>query len=927
MRDKTKASERRLFLRNGSLLLTILLTVVIGCALSAGSVSRAADQPRMVKPDDLNFQDYDIVYVIDNSGSMESQDLHRNRALRNITRLATGSDTRIGVVYFTNIATKALDISPVKTAEESEKVIGKLNTEARDGSFTHIGEGLKAALDMLEKQDSDREKLIILFSDGVNDLDGKQGKCELDEQADKETEERAQLAEKRGIPIYCVLLKKVNKGGAEDEAYLADLVNYFHKPGDDGYEDHGDRFYITTYDDIVTSFSYTFAEMFYDARNNMIYHEITFDDNGRFVFDVPDLGVKELRVFLQGKITEAVVLPGDNENLEKMTDEVDDKISSPNDPSKIIDKEDPVYFKTYPNPVLGEWSISISTEKGVEPGSVRGIIAYYTDLSAAALETTSAGGTHLKGEPYRLDLTFYDDDGNQIKIDDHARVTAKVVFYEEPGDGEPLSVSVADGAASCADVSADSYGKYHYDVQLTAGDYINLRYTLPGGSVEPTPPEVFPVSRVITSEKAAGGGQRFSFPEGKLFRDLEGDAVTVDPAVIQFSESNPVSVEQKDGYVYLTAKSPWIVDFALRVTDESGLSADIPIKGVLINKTMVYFAIIGLILGIAAVIIRKRQKKADEDARKNNRENFQTSMDQILRIYSENTPLLEEWGGGKEPGLTEKFKNMLNGFTFEPEEGEEEEQANADDIENKYALREVAAQFPQALSELDKDIFGNLDKPVDLNKELSDGFEAETLEAGNKAFSAIKAMPDRLRVLKEQAASASSKDVKEAYNEAKNMQTGIVTQLQILRGETDEVKRVVDSLIEQTIAIKKVLTSRVSCKLEITNIDGNHALSGTASGKNMRGDNREPYPLSDVRLYDGAPLGQIVPDAKNIKVYGNAIGDSRNSVLLLGGVPFSCDAGDENAAPAHSAVLEKGIHYRIVLTGSEKKHSFTVRVV
>ena len=57
-------------------------------------------QSEIVQPDNLNQNGYDVIYLIDNSRSVWSQQDARNKAFRGISNLAVGSDIKIGVVYF-----------------------------------------------------------------------------------------------------------------------------------------------------------------------------------------------------------------------------------------------------------------------------------------------------------------------------------------------------------------------------------------------------------------------------------------------------------------------------------------------------------------------------------------------------------------------------------------------------------------------------------------------------------------------------------------------------------------------------------------------------------------------------------------------------------------------------------------------------------
>lgn len=114
---------------------------------------------------------YDVVFCIDNSRSMWKQQDIRDQAVRVLANLAVGSDIRIGGVYFADHVYQRCSLTSLTGEEDTKKVMSFLNfTDKDDGNRdTNIGSALSEALKLFENQDISRKRIIVLFSDGINE--------------------------------------------------------------------------------------------------------------------------------------------------------------------------------------------------------------------------------------------------------------------------------------------------------------------------------------------------------------------------------------------------------------------------------------------------------------------------------------------------------------------------------------------------------------------------------------------------------------------------------------------------------------------------------------------------------------------------------------------------------------------------------------
>ena len=149
-----------------ALLLAFLFTVV---GLSSGAGVRAEGD------NDIQYAPRDVVFVIDNSGSMKQTDpdeICKTTIKAGIDYMDYGD--QVGVVAYSLDAENTFNLREIR--DENDKTEVKKfaeNSLTRDGKYTDISSGIAAAAQMLEERGLENHgKSIILVSDGENDVDG-----------------------------------------------------------------------------------------------------------------------------------------------------------------------------------------------------------------------------------------------------------------------------------------------------------------------------------------------------------------------------------------------------------------------------------------------------------------------------------------------------------------------------------------------------------------------------------------------------------------------------------------------------------------------------------------------------------------------------------------------------------------------------------
>lgn len=153
----------------------------------------------------------DIVLAIDRSGSMQSQKINPpepltsvKNAASNFTSLLNGSDS-VGLVSF---ATDAKTESGLKNDfNYVESLINGISVGKNNTQYTNISDALNLSLNILAGTDADRQKIIILLTDGVATRPVAPGlKTEAEEiaYAENEAMKTADVVKQSGSTIYTI---------------------------------------------------------------------------------------------------------------------------------------------------------------------------------------------------------------------------------------------------------------------------------------------------------------------------------------------------------------------------------------------------------------------------------------------------------------------------------------------------------------------------------------------------------------------------------------------------------------------------------------------------------------------------------------------------------------------------------------------------
>lgn len=809
-----------------------------------------------VEPSNLSAQGYDVVFCIDNSGSIWSQQSIRDNALRSIANLAVGSDIRIGGVYFGDTVCKTQGLTSMSDKDGSQQILsGFLNTTDQDpnNKATNIGNALEAAVGLFENQNVDRNRIVILFSDGINENEA--GSAEYKTAADNKTAEQVEILESKGIPIYCVYLQKVRN----DEKYLRNLVNYFN---DENTYDN-DRFKKVT-DSEIASLSKQFAEIFYDMQNNMKYREISIDSTGKTHFYVPSVGIEKIQLYLNNQDKFEAVLENDENELG-----IKESWSDGN--SAYVSLEDPA---------TGEWTLSIT---GDNANATRGTIAYYADIMAyTEILKDGISVTELKkNDAVQAVVHFYDEEGNKIAIDPAVQVEAQLVYLDENGEESSyeLSMKNEDGLCISDEFTIQSYGAHKVNIRVIYDDFLDLEYETTLMEISKSAPDTYKQTGTFFSEKT-DNGQVFTFKADELYCDPEGEEVYI-VELNQMNKSNPVTFEQKGDVISVCAEKMGDVKFSLHIQDSSGLTASVDIEGMVINKMMIELIIAGIVLIIVvvalAVVGRKTKSKEMKEDIGKRKTLLSNELDNLSKAYEKQSKNIKDMFEEKEYFLA------MNSVR---------------DIANNLSTKEK--------------------KAYDLAKFMEDPKKTSAFISWKEATSAIYRSEKEVKDMQEEAdaipTDIADKKVLRRIEQYEKKEIEYENTLQKYaeqcRIAADELEEYIGDAGEVYVGIKRMLETPITCDLFVQWGD----FMGAQQGKHLKGS----YEFDDIMI--SGPNGIKVfrdmfsTQLTNITVYGYQGPNGKEGLEFRRSEPFDIKKdGEDVNETVNKAILLKNERYCIIL--------------
>ena len=822
-------------------------------------------QTEIAKPDNVEQDGYDVIFAIDNSGSVKKKQREaRCNALKSIVNRMVGSDFNVGIIYFSGKAYNTYGLASMKNEDSAKEVLEHLTTvvEGRPDKNTNISSALKVAQTFLADSNPNRQPVIVLCSDGTNE--NKEHDLAYQEEADAATAEIVRQLKNRGnapsVPIYCVYLKQLYKDAdklALEEEKLKEIVNYCPEEGE-SYEDFSaDRFYTVTNEEIENLTS-SFEDVFFKMQNNVRKRDLNFDDSWKDQLYIPSLAVSKVNIYI-------------NKPVELLNSYNDGRAFS-SDPKWWI-TEDATFF-SLENPSAGDWWFQI-TSSDVDLSGISGQVTYIAN-PGVSVEMVLLDNDNTDGEKqYQIRVHFYDENGEEITVDPGATVQVYREDINENGESTLFMpyLQTENGLITSVPQTWEGYGDYNYQVRVSYKDYIDLHYTFNTLTVAGTAPVTTDITDgVYETEKTEtenGSAFQFAIRESDLWKDPDGSEVTV-TGITQVNTANPVNYEQRDGYVYITAEKAGDVEFSLNLENTSGMTAVASVKGKIKDlaegrkvKSTIKIVIVVAVLGVIFKALRKINKKG--------KVNSESSKFEDLAKEIENT--------GKE---CKKLVVDLN-------ENNRMIQAclHGNPARRKPGIIEMSWELKDGLRELfHMEQYENPDFGADISKLAKEG--EDTLE---KILNRVQTLRAEEKTLSDPNSKAAKRGMnyvldrmkKNRIESEKNLQE-VKKLKESLQNKKTEAAQITETVVNLGGEMFEIISGTIKCTLKVTDISCCPGISGIMSATGFDGKYMlNCYGLGEVDLIGlrNTNLGNKVKPL-DIYVYGYENEEGMKGLKLKG---------------------------------------------
>lgn len=231
-----------------------------------------------VKADSSSNTGFDVIFLLDASGSMKKSDPEqlRSEAIKLFLDMSKVQGSKFGLVAYSDSIVREHSLDSI--ASQADKDNLKNMTEGIPfGEKTDTGLGLSEAVKLMENgHDSSHTPVIILLSDGKNDP--KRSSAD----SVKDIHNAIELAKAKGYPIYTIGL---NYDGTVDKAQLSDIST-----------NTGGKNYITNSSKDLTSI---LTDIYANINNSNVNQGGTLLANGdfqEFKINIPDDSIAEANI-------------------------------------------------------------------------------------------------------------------------------------------------------------------------------------------------------------------------------------------------------------------------------------------------------------------------------------------------------------------------------------------------------------------------------------------------------------------------------------------------------------------------------------------------------------------------------------------------------------------------------------------------------
>ena len=544
------------------------LFAVMLLVMSLFIMSFAAIQPALAAGSGNKDTKYDIEVVVDASGSLKKTDPENNRytAIDIFLQTLRENGNNVGSVVFTQNIEEDTGLKDMNSKSSKEKLSNQIRSHVPGKGDTNIGLALQKAVDALNSGEKDREKIILMLSDGNTDLGSSEGN-----KKSLEIERKAVgQCVTDGIKVYGICL---NSNGAANLKEFQDITT----------PTSGSLLEVKSSENLVSALKDFYAQIF---KTKYISDTKTIK-NGEASksIEVPSYGVEELNITINNasKLTEVVINKPNGVEISK------------NEFNGISSRIGDYYFVKITNPDAGVWGVTVKGQEGTQ-------ITFdfvFNVANSVGLKTVSKGNSFSLNEDIKFTAGFYSDGKKLVGKKNYENYTGTLVISPKDGGNSQYYPMEKDGEKGFkGSLTYDKEGTYDVCAVLTCGEFesksdpvtISIGNSLPvfsGGDDGAT----VKIKKLFNKEKTIDLSEYFTDKEDKKL-SLSILASSYANGDIEGPKGSEITLKNLvDGKITVLAK------------DANGGTTKGVIQIEVVNLAWIIFVVIGIIIALVASIL------------------------------------------------------------------------------------------------------------------------------------------------------------------------------------------------------------------------------------------------------------------------------------------------------------------------------------
>lgn len=515
-----------------------------------------------------------VVFVTDESGSMKRTDPANNRyeAIRLFLGEMADEGNYVGSVSFGEGVVDSSSMKPIDGQNAKDALLHDISDQEY-ANYTNIGCGLMEAVTMLDNESNkELDSAIILLTDGNTDMPDK----DLYRESVEMKAEAIERARKAGYKIFAICLNVNGDADASEMKQIAEATG----------GEFAEVASAENLNDVETMFNKIIFHSFEDMDFSGL--EMTIGINGSVTtdFEIPKVGIEEINVLFQGKVSECELVDPDGRQYRDGDDSI-----------VVVNGADFLLLKVR-NPVGGRWQA----------------IAYGDPDTVVALRLL-------------YNSNFYVDAHMMAPSEVHVGDIVKVVAYIGTADG------IVSDTSKYADMAAEVYIKcgeeenkfpmeltmdgFVYEMPVNAEGTYYIRVSAANADMQDEADEIFEINVNNLApdplqEELTAHTNIWPLIGGDASVDLSGAAVDPEGQKITYSidstafheEDYSLSGEKLTVSKFSIPKG----SFTIRASDPYGAycTFDVIFTSTNIGMIMAMLTLIGMIVAVAAVFLAIR---------------------------------------------------------------------------------------------------------------------------------------------------------------------------------------------------------------------------------------------------------------------------------------------------------------------------------